>query len=534
MIRLKYRTIALTTALMLVIAGFPVFASEHSASQKPRFLWIETGANLLMLSSRERIAQMLDKAKAAGITHIVPEAKNAWGYALFESAYAPHIRDSVTSRIWPLNQYGPPRDWFPRDLDPMAVLIEETHKRGMKVHAAINIFSEGMNRTKEGRAFQHPEWQSVYYLANRYVIAPNGAKYPITRVGRIRGLNELVIYPFENYRVSPTNRLGVEVLVKDSAVIEIYDRRTSQQDQAPEIPHGTFLLSGNGKAADFLQNNFKVGDIAILGPVETSIVRSSDFGVFAFVNAANAEVQNYERWVLSDLLSKYELDGVILDRGRWWNYYADFSDENRRAFEAFTARKVKRWPEDVLSYRSSKYFYEIVPGPLWKKWQGWRAQVIYEFFRKATDTARQVRSGIEVGNYVGGWYPKYWREGVNWGAAGYDPGFDWVNPVWIGSGIAQFLDYLMVGAYYPEIYETESIALGQPAWMSVEGVAKLASRATLGKTRVINSLLLTDFNRNPERLREAIKVSDSLTDGIMFFDLVFLEQFQWWGLLKGP
>jgi uncharacterized lipoprotein YddW (UPF0748 family) len=522
--------------LMLAIGGLPVFASEH-ASSKPRFLWIETGANLLTLSSRERIREMLDKAKAAGITHIVPEAKNAWGYVLFESVYAPHIRSSGTPRIWPPNQYGPPHDWFPHDFDALAVLIEEAHSRGMKVYAAVNLFSEGLNRTKEGMAFANPAWQSVYFVANRYVVAPTGARYPIARVGWVRGSDELVIYPSEHYRVSPANQWGAEVLVRDGIAVAIVDRHVPEGEvppPAPEIPPGTFLLSGNGRARDFLLSNFKPGDAVALSPVETSMVRSGDSGVFTFVNAANPEVQGYELWVLSELLTRYDVDGIVLDRARWWHYYADFSDENRRAFEAFMARKVKHWPEDVLSYAPSKYFYDVVRGPLWSKWNGWRAQVIYEFFRKLAAMVRHMKPGVELGNYVGGWYPNYWREGVNWGAAGYNPRFEWANAVWIGSGTAQLFDFLMVGAYYPEVYERESIALLQPAWMSVEGVAKLAREVTLGKTRIINSLLLTDFQKNPDRLHEAMKVSDALADGIMFFDLVFLEQFQWWNLLSVP
>jgi uncharacterized lipoprotein YddW (UPF0748 family) len=532
-IGLRARAFVIVLILVLASVALPAFALENRSATKSRFLWIETGANLVTLSSRERIAAMLDKAKAAGITHIVPEAKNAWGYVIYESSLAPHIRDSLTPRIWPPNQYDPPRDWMPRDFDPLAVLIEEAHKRGIKVHAAVNVFSEGLNRTKEGRAFLNPPWQSVYYIANRYIIAPTGVKYPITRVGGIRGQDELIIYPSEMYRVSPANQWGAELLIKDNEVIAVLDR-ASTNEPPPTIPEGAYVLSGNGKARDFLLENFKIGEPVLFSPVETALVRAGDLvsEIFAFVNAANSDIQNYELWVIGELLSLYNLDGIVLDRARWWNYYADFSDENRRAFEAFIGRKVKDWPEDVFSYAPTKYFYEIVAGPLWNKWQGWRAWVIYEFFRKATAMIRQVKPDIEIGNYVGGWYPYYWREGLNWGAAGYDPGFSWTNAVWIGSGIAQFFDYLMVGSYYPEIYEAESLALNQPQWMSVEGVANLARQVTLGRTRVVNSLLLTDFSKNPARPREAMKVSDALVDGIMLFDLVFLEQLQWWNLIS--
>lgn len=519
-------------ALAAIAAMFGITDTLYASyEQKPRYLWIETGANLLTLASREKIAEMLDKAKAAGITHIVPEAKNAWGTVIYESDFAPHIRDSSTNRIWPPGEYSPPKDWFPKDYDTLSVLIEEAHKRGIKVNASVNCFSEGLDRTQEGQAFSRPEWQSVYFVANRNIIAPNGKFYSITRVGGNRGWNELVLYPSGSHKLVPTNQWGIELSVKDDEVADVFDRQITQGPQVP-VPDSGYVLSGNGAAREFLKSNFRVGSRVRLGPVETSFAKSGETGTFAFVNVAHPEVQLYQQAILHELVSKYPVDGVILDRCRWWNYYADFSDYNRFLFEEFLGRRVENWPQDILSYEPTRFFYAIKRGLLWQDWQAWRAKVMHQFFRSAAVVIRKTRPGIEVGNYVGGWYPFYWREGVNWGAAGYDPGFEWANATWIASGTAEFFDYLMVGAYYPEVFESESIALGQPAWMSVEGVAKLARAVTMGKTKIINSLNLEQFEKRPERMREAIKMSEAASDGVMLFDLVFMEKFGWWPLFE--
>jgi uncharacterized glyoxalase superfamily protein PhnB len=45
----------------------------------PRGLWIEPSANLVQLSTVEGVRAALDRAKAAGVDVVMPEAKNAWG-----------------------------------------------------------------------------------------------------------------------------------------------------------------------------------------------------------------------------------------------------------------------------------------------------------------------------------------------------------------------------------------------------------------------------------------------------------------------
>ncbi|GAE16840.1 transcriptional regulator, TetR family [Bacteroides pyogenes JCM 6292] len=67
---------------------------------------------------------------------------------------------------------------------------------------------------------------------------------------------------------------------------------------------------------------------------ETGIVNVMDTGEKdKFFNPAHFEVQEFLCNLLKDL-AKYDLDGIILDRGRYLNLQSDFSDYSREQFEA--------------------------------------------------------------------------------------------------------------------------------------------------------------------------------------------------------
>src|SRR3989337_1033138 len=122
---------------------------------------MEVSANLPPPTSRDAIRALVARAREAGFDTLVPEAKNAWRFVMYESAFAPHIRTSPVARPFP-PAYPPPQEWYPADFDPLAALIEEAHAAGLRVHAAVNVFGEGLVREEVGQAFDRPEWQSVH------------------------------------------------------------------------------------------------------------------------------------------------------------------------------------------------------------------------------------------------------------------------------------------------------------------------------------------------------------------------------------
>lgn len=388
-------------------------------------VWAEVSANLLQLSSREGVIAMLDRAKAAGFTVLVPEAKNAWGFVNYESTFAPHIRTSSVPRTVP-PEYPAPSTWYPKDFDQLQVIIEEAHARGMQVHVAVNVFGEGLNAFRVGTVFERPEWQ---------------------------------------------------------------------------VQHAT----------------------------ETGgLLPASEVGEIAFANPANPEVQLYELALIAEVTRNYDVDGIVLDRARYPSGLADFSDLSRRQFELWLGRDVTQWPDDVFRIEEG----HLVQGALFHQWIAWRATVIHQFIRAAERIVHTIKPHVAFANYVGAWYPRYWEEGVNWAAAFSTPSLPWVTPEWRSAATAEYFNYLMIGLYYPERSPFDAWRRGQPVWMSVEGGALLANEVVGGQTALVGSLLVSLYEGNPASFRAALSAARRLTRGVMLFDLVYLDRYDWWHLLQ--
>lgn len=424
---MNYRRVRVT-AVMLILPALllAVPPGARGASPAPRIaLWIEPSANLPTLASRERIAAMLERAHAAGVTDVIPEAKNAWGFVIYESEFAPHIRTSPSGRF-AAPTYGPPAEWFPRDLDPFQAIVEEAHARGMRVHAAVNIFGEGHNPTKSGRLFERPQWQAQHLM-------PDGRLVP-----------------------------------------------------------------------------------------------SAEVGTIAFANPVNPEVQLYELAVIREVVGRYDVDGVVLDRARFPDVSADFSALSRQQFETWLGRPVDGWPHEILTFTGT----QIRQGPLFPQWTAWRATIIQQFVRAAQSVVRGTRPGAAFSAYVGGWYPMYWNEGVNWAAARSTPNLPWITEGWKQAAVAEMYDFLMIGLYYVPVRYFEALSQGSSVWMSVEGGALLATELVGGATVPVPSLLLSLYESQPDRFRSAVETSLAMLGSVMLFDASHLDRFAWWAILQ--
>ncbi len=121
-------------------------AREHRA--EARIMWFDAEANMWALSTREGVRETIAKCKAANINTIVVDVKPLAGLVLYKSDLAPRITSFK----------GRP---YPSDYDLLATVVEESHRAGIPVYAAINVFSEGSRKLPGGPALTNPDWQCV-------------------------------------------------------------------------------------------------------------------------------------------------------------------------------------------------------------------------------------------------------------------------------------------------------------------------------------------------------------------------------------
>jgi uncharacterized lipoprotein YddW (UPF0748 family) len=522
--------VAAALAVMLVPLA-PAAAVPTARHGPPRLaLWMEPGANLLQLSTPEGVDAALDRAHTAGVDVVMPEAKNAWGYVTFHSTFAPTIADSPLPHEGPGTTYPPPTQWYPRRYDMLATIIAAAHARGMLVDAAVNSFGEGYSPLRAGPAFTHPDWQATAYLATRRIFAPDGRSYALSGVNVPRDDNTLVLYTSPAAGPVPTSRWGVDVAIAGGTVTAVQDRSAGPADPgALVIPKDGYVLSGHGTAADWLRAALRVGDAVSVGPVETYMAPSSSASIFAFVNPANPVVWNYELGVVYDLITHYDVDGIVLDRTRYEDVSQDFSPLSRLAFEQFLGRRVAHWPDDIYTYAAEGYWVTRRPGPLYRQWLGYRAHTIMAYTRAVTRLVRTIRPNIDVAMYVGSWYSVYYAEGSNWGSPGVRAPYSWIGDDWVRAGLAPLLDYLMIGLYYRPVTIREVRRQGENALTSVQGAAVQGLAVVNGGTPVVGALLAPLYTADPEQLSSAIRMSNRLTRGTMLFDLVYMNADQLWG-----
>jgi uncharacterized lipoprotein YddW (UPF0748 family) len=481
--------------------------------KKARILWYDLSANVPYLNTKEKVQEIVAKTARANIDTIVLDIKNSTGFVAYKSSLAPHASTS---------KYYPKFEDYPAGYDLLATVIEEAHKYDIKVHAAMNVFSEGTTTYQEGPAYEHPEWQSVIYQNVRLAKAANGSSFKITGVNTTRATNSLVLYTPDQYDISPANRWGAEIQVVNNVVTKVSDRSTTGAP-ALEVPEDGYVLSGH----------VSVGDVMDTSATETKLIPSSQApGHSTFVNPIREDVQNYELGIIKELVTNYDVDGIVLDRARYNNIYADFSDLSRSKFEEYIGQEVQNWPQDIFTIEFNGNSQEISEGPLYQKWIEWRAGNIQSFFKKAEKTVHDLKEEVYFSTYVGAWYSDYYSEGVNWASKTHHPDYSWTSADYHKTGYAETLDFLMTGTYFPEVTKEEAIAKGNPADHSVEGSAEVVMDVVNEATFVYGSLYLNQYLGNPEQFRKALRKDIELTHGVMLFDLVYLEMFDWWHIVE--
>lgn len=249
----------------------------------------------------------------------------------------------------------------------------------------------------------------------------------------------------------------------------------------------------------------------------------------AFFNPVNPKVQQYCLNLIKELVRKYDIDGIILDRCRFDGLDSDFSTLSRATFEERLGHPIINWPESVFEWKKINGSWARNPGPLYKSWLEWRAQVIFKFFEKARDAVKEIKDDVQFGTYTGAWYPTYYDVGANWASQKYDPLLDTYSN-WMYStnyknyGYAGLLDVYMTGVYYNNIAGN--------GWYTIEGGLDNARRIVCGDVPVMGSLYAEMFKNNPSQMTDAVKMCLTHSDGLMMFDIVQVIKYNLWYEIK--
>jgi uncharacterized lipoprotein YddW (UPF0748 family) len=137
--------------LTLCLSG--IYVSAQKSPAVPRnSIWVSSTASHDVIASRESIAAFADRAKQAGFDTVILYTKELNGHVIYPSKIAPRLAEHKGIR-------------YNTDFDPLKAFIEECHRRGMRLHTAFDIFTEG-NKLIPGVGIgfdKRKEWQSVAY-----------------------------------------------------------------------------------------------------------------------------------------------------------------------------------------------------------------------------------------------------------------------------------------------------------------------------------------------------------------------------------
>ncbi|GIP35677.1 family 10 glycosylhydrolase [Paenibacillus sp. J2TS4] len=290
-----------------------------------------------------------------------------------------------------------------------------------------------------------------------------------------------------------------------------------------------FNLYGSGTARDtgltpeqfddFEEWVYRPEDGGQIVPIRQSRYKPSVY----FMNPANERAQQYQMKVIEEVMRNYDVDGVVLDRARYDNLYADFSPISRLQFENYLAGKGKslaRWPQDIMEhlYDEQGTYLQTERGPLFYDWLTYRSTVSKQFFTKLRERIDQVNA--ETGKQIpfaislGSWYSSYYEVGQNWANPNvpYDarlglPLADLYTEEYAqtGFGTRDIFDYMILGTYY-----------------------NTPSAVKRGIT-MIHTLLEEEFPvyagfqlqqlPDPEDQRQSFQAALQFTNGIKLFDL---------------
>lgn len=131
--------------------------NKQEEKSKPALMWFDAEANFGRFNNPDSIDFYLAKIKVLGFTHAIVDVRPITGEVLYESAYAPRMKE------WKGAQAG--------NFDYLGYFIKKGHELGLEIHASLNVFCAGHNYFDRGVVYNgHPEWASMVYTPDKGII----------------------------------------------------------------------------------------------------------------------------------------------------------------------------------------------------------------------------------------------------------------------------------------------------------------------------------------------------------------------------
>lgn len=130
---------------------------NNKIDAKPALMWFDAEANFGRFNNSDSIDFYLTKIKSLGFTHAVVDVRPITGEVLYESAYAPRMKE------WKGAKAG--------HFDYLGHFIKKGHELGLEIHASLNVFCAGHNYFDRGIVYNdHPEWTSMVYTPDKGIV----------------------------------------------------------------------------------------------------------------------------------------------------------------------------------------------------------------------------------------------------------------------------------------------------------------------------------------------------------------------------
>lgn len=257
-------------------------------------------------------------------------------------------------------------------------------------------------------------------------------------------------------------------------------------------------------------------DLGKLLPVRQSKANN----ILLYINPANDNAIKYEIKRFEEVIKNYDVDGVVLDRCRYDNKFADFSDMTKDKFSKFLEEKgkeLRKWPDDVFKINEDG---TLIEGIHYIEWWTFRSLIINNVakaIRGIVDKYSKEKSKkIELASYVGSWYDVIYENGINWA----DKNFRYNSRLgfaeeriytdeYYNTSYIENLDFIMIGTYYKTRKEVaKHITLGNI--LLNEEIPMLAGMS------------LPDLETSDIR-DEVYNIAMEICEGTMTFDLSYVN-----------